>query len=112
MIASREAFEVLHPPESNILCFRWTGGSGNGGTREADDALDDANRQIRERFNRSGDGWITTTVLGGRRVLRATIMNPRTTADDLRAILDGIERTATELFHGAVAAGRARSSIP
>jgi hypothetical protein len=29
-------------------------------------------------------------MLDGRRVLRATIMNPRTTADDVREILSGL----------------------
>jgi hypothetical protein len=33
-------------------------------------------------------------MLGGRRVLRATIMNPRTTAGDTRAILDGLASIA------------------
>ena len=39
------------------------------------------NRELRERYNRSGEGWITATNLDGRRVLRVTMMNPRTTAD-------------------------------
>ena len=95
MVAAREAFEAWHVPQSNILCFRWIGVPGRG--VGSDEALDEANRMIRERFNRSGEGWITTTLLGGRRVLRVTIMNPRTTPEDLRAILDGLERTADGL---------------
>ena len=47
------------------------------------------NKELRERFNRSGVGWITTTVLNGRRVLRVTIMNPRTRAEHLQRLLDG-----------------------
>jgi L-2,4-diaminobutyrate decarboxylase len=74
-------FEALHAPESNILCFRHTGS-------------DDHNRELRERYNRSGEGWITTTMLNGRRVLRATIMNPRTTRDDVREIVAGLARLA------------------
>src|SRR5580704_6201362 len=70
-------FEAIHEPSSNILCFRHEGS-------------DEHNRELRERYNRSGHGWITTTMLDGRRVLRATIMNPRTTADDVREILSGL----------------------
>ena len=50
--------------------------------------------RLRETYNRDGDGWITTTVLGGRRVLRATVMNPRTTADDVVRVLDRLSALA------------------
>jgi len=76
-VRAHPAFEAVHEPECNIVCFRRVGS-------------DEMNREVRERYNRSGAGWITTTMLDGRRVLRATIMNPRTTADDVRAILDGL----------------------
>jgi L-2,4-diaminobutyrate decarboxylase len=90
LIGEHPAFEALHEPQSNILCFRY---AGDGGFGEA--ALDDLNLRLRERFNKSGEGWITTTILGGRRVLRVTIMNPRTTEQDLIALLDGLERLAS-----------------
>lgn len=82
-------FAVLHEPESNILCFRYTGGG-----MEPGDVLDTFNRELRERYNRSGAGWITTTVLNGMRVLRVTVMNPRTTEDDVGEIIDGLAREA------------------
>jgi L-2,4-diaminobutyrate decarboxylase len=85
-------FEPLHEPESNILCFRWTGDRNHG-----DEALDAFNRELRESYNRSGDGWITTTILGGRRVLRATIMNPRTTDQDIVEVIDGLARQADRM---------------
>jgi L-2,4-diaminobutyrate decarboxylase len=75
------AFEPVHEPECNIVCFRHVGS-------------DELNRDLRERYNRSGAGWITTTMLGGRRVLRATIMNPRTTGEDVRAVVEGVGETA------------------
>jgi len=85
MIGARDDFEALHAPESNILCFRYTGTGGHD-----DPALDALNRELRERYNRSGAGWITATVLGGRRVLRVTVMNPRTTAAHAARLLDGL----------------------
>jgi L-2,4-diaminobutyrate decarboxylase len=89
-LRARPRFHALHEPESNILCFRWVGDG-----RLSDDQLDAINLEARERYNRSGEGWVTTTVLNGRRVLRVTIMNPRTTSDDTAAVLDGLDREAT-----------------
>ena len=86
-IQVRPEFETLHEPDCNILCFRYV---GNGS--RSDEELDDLNRTIRERYNASGDGWITATNLNGRRVLRVTMMNPRTTEADVRAILDDLGR--------------------
>jgi L-2,4-diaminobutyrate decarboxylase len=78
-------FTPLHEPESNILCFRWTGGDASG-----EDERDARNLAIRDRYNRSGDGWITTTILNGRRVLRVTVMNPRTTTAHVRRLVEGL----------------------
>jgi L-2,4-diaminobutyrate decarboxylase len=88
-LEAHPSFEVLHAPECNILCFRWIG----DGTL-SDDALDTINRELRERYNRSGAGWITATNLGGRRVLRVTIMNPRTTPAHTAEIVAGLAAEA------------------
>lgn len=84
-VAAHPDFEALHEPESNILCFRYVGSGSPSG-----EELDRRNRELRERYNRSGEGWITATNLEGRRVLRVTLMNPRTTTADLRDILEGL----------------------
>jgi len=84
LLGERPRFERIHAPESNILCFRHAG----------DDAF---NQELRERYNRSGRGWITATQLDGRRVLRVTIMNPRTTEAHLVRLLDGLEAEAAAL---------------
>jgi L-2,4-diaminobutyrate decarboxylase len=85
ILSGRPDFETLHEPESNILCFRYVG-SG----RLDDARLDGLNLRLRGEFNRGGEGWITTTVLAGRRVLRTTLMNPRTTPADLARVADGL----------------------
>jgi L-2,4-diaminobutyrate decarboxylase len=85
-IGERGDFEALHAPESNILCFRSTCDS-------MPDDLDERNartQRARERYNRSGAGWITTTVLAGERVFRVTVMNPRTTAAHTARMLEGL----------------------
>ena len=102
-IGRRPDFEALHEPASNILCFRWTGDGSFDAER-----LDALNLSLREAFNRSGDGWITTTLLAGRRVLRATIMNPRTTAADVERLLDRLAARVQELPRTAAVAPGAR----
>ena len=76
---ARRDFEALHEPECNILCFRYVG----DGSR-SDEALDRAQSRAARALQRSGEGWITATNLDGRRVLRVTMMNPRTTDADVR----------------------------
>ena len=88
-IGRRGDFEALHEPESNILCFRYVG----DGTL-TDERLDALNLELRQKYNRAGTGWITTTMLQGRRVLRVTLMNPRTTVEDLERTLEEIAQQA------------------
>ncbi|MBV9881053.1 MAG: aspartate aminotransferase family protein [Gemmatirosa sp.] len=92
-LAARDDFEAIHAPEGNILCFRWAGAGV-----PADEAQADAlTQRLRDRYNQSGAGWITTTLLDGRRVLRVTVMNPRTTDAHLAALVDGLAETARRL---------------
>ena len=84
MIVAHPKFEALHEPESNILCFRYAGS-------------DELNRELRPSFNRNGSGWITSTVLDGRPVLRVTIMNARTSTEHLKALLAGLAAEAKKL---------------
>ena len=94
-IEERSDFENLHEPESNILCFRYLGrNTGDGKTTDAADVerIDALNRELRARYNKEGSGWITATVLNGRPVLRVTMMNPRTSVEHVRALLDGLAK--------------------
>jgi L-2,4-diaminobutyrate decarboxylase len=91
-VSSRSDFEAMHEPESNIVCFRYVGDRSR-----SDEALDQLNRELRDRYNLSGEGWITGTTLGNRRVLRVTLMNPRTVAGDLVTIIEGLATLARAL---------------
>jgi L-2,4-diaminobutyrate decarboxylase len=94
-ILSRPQFVALHEPESNIVCFRYVGDRSL-----PDERLDALNLALRAACNEGGDGWITTTLLGGRRVLRVTVMNPRTSEGDLGRVLEGLSRLAEQLREG------------
>ena len=78
--------EPLHEPHSNILCFRL-----RGPHRKDSDRI---HWKIKEELNESGYGYISSTVLDGRRVLRLVVMNPRTRARDVEDVLKRIERIA------------------
>jgi L-2,4-diaminobutyrate decarboxylase len=95
-IAERPDFETLHEPASNILCFRYVG--EHAMTPGVTDAL---NRELRVRYNKSGKGWITLTVLDGRPVLRVTLMNHRTRARHVHALLDGLAEQARAIVSSA-----------
>lgn len=84
-------FEPMHVPESNILCFRYVPA---GVETSAPEALDRMQVDTRERLNASGRAWITATVLEGKRVLRVTLINPRTEDRHLDALLEAIRETA------------------
>ena len=84
LIEAHPDFENIHEPESNILCFRYKGS-------------DELNAALRPRFNKHGTGWITSTVLEGRPVLRVTMMNHRTETVHLRALLDGLAAEAKRI---------------
>jgi L-2,4-diaminobutyrate decarboxylase len=82
-LAASEDFEPVHEPDLNILCFRIRSLGGKGFD-------DEQTAELRERLIRSGRAWITTTVLRGERVLRVTMMNPRTTERHIDDMLDAL----------------------
>lgn len=82
-IAARPGFQVLCPPESNILCFRYTG-------------EDREQSRVRQELMGEGDFLLTQADMGGKRWLRMTIMNPRTDEDTIRRLLDRIEKVARD----------------
>lgn len=77
-VAASNDFEPMHVPRFNIFCFRHL---------TSDDT---ANGALRERLIRSGNAWITSTVLKGQRVLRVTMINPRTEERHVDAMLDAL----------------------
>ncbi len=93
LLGARRDFVPLHEPMSNILCFAWR----PEGAAVAD--LDDLTNALRERYNRSGRGWITATTLDGRRVLRITVMNARTDETHLAKLVDGLVAEAALILH-------------
>ena len=85
-----EAYELLRGvpglecpfhPQSNILCFRVTGG-------------DEEQLRVRDRLLAEGDFHLSTAVAGGRRYLRVVMTNPATTLDDIRRLASRVLDTS------------------
>lgn len=82
--------EPVHEPQLNILCFRLRQGPRSGA------ASDRLHWKIKEAVNASGRGYLSSTVLNGRRVLRIVVMNPRTTQRDIEGVMKEVERAAQQ----------------
>ncbi|MGA2887514.1 MAG: pyridoxal-dependent decarboxylase [Terracidiphilus sp.] len=79
-IAATPELELMAPVELNIVCFRY----------RADDSV---NEEIVVRLQESGIVAPSTTLLGGRRVIRAAIVNHRTGRAEIDAL---VENTLTQ----------------
>ena len=82
MLAAEPDFECPYYPESNILCFRYTG-SGDTDSFQLD---------LRNRLVMKGDFYITSTEFTGKRYLRLVLMNPDTRESHLIALMDEIRK--------------------
>ncbi|MDB5100363.1 MAG: L-2,4-diaminobutyrate decarboxylase [Cyanobacteria bacterium RYN_339] len=78
LVAAAPGFELLLPPESNIVCFR----------RDGDDALQEA---LRARVMAAGAYYLVQTRLHGRIWLRITVMNPATARADFEGLLEALQ---------------------
>jgi glutamate/tyrosine decarboxylase-like PLP-dependent enzyme len=83
LLRSADDFEVCEPPGLGIVCFRLNGGG------EASD-LNAFNQAALARLQLEGTAFLSSTVLNGVFWLRACILNPRTTAVDLAAMIDAV----------------------
>jgi L-2,4-diaminobutyrate decarboxylase len=89
-IAAAGDFELAVVPDANIVCFRHVPTAAPDGAAD----LDELQRRIRRRVVESGRFYIVQTTLPRGVYLRTTIINPRTTDEDLAALLDFIRTLA------------------
>jgi aromatic-L-amino-acid decarboxylase len=84
-IRSRPTLEIVSAGPLSVVCFRIV--SPDLG----DAATDSLNRTVADRIQADGRVFLTSTVLDGRIVLRACIVNFRTQEADLDVLLDEVE---------------------
>jgi L-2,4-diaminobutyrate decarboxylase len=85
LLAAADDFETLHEPECNIVAFRYLPVAICDAPPERVDLFQ---LQLRRAVIESGEYYLVQSRLDGRNVLRTTIMNPLTTTDDLRGLLE------------------------
>jgi aromatic-L-amino-acid/L-tryptophan decarboxylase len=86
-VEERPEFELATPVELSICCFRYVPVDLPAG--EGRDAyLDHLNERLMTEIQLDGRVYISNAVLGERFVLRVCIVNFRTEADDVDAVLD------------------------
>ncbi len=82
-------WERAAPVPFSLVVFRYTGG-------RLDPEADDLNRRILDRVNRSGDVFLSHTVLGGRTWLRLAVGNARTRLEHVERAWALLEAAAAE----------------
>ena len=83
-IQARADIELLMPPETNIVCFRYRPQHLNQAQ------INQHQSHIRQHIVQHGEFHLTQVDLHGSTWLRTTLMNPFTTAQDLDALLDAL----------------------
>jgi L-2,4-diaminobutyrate decarboxylase len=89
LIAAAADFELPLRPQANIVCFRYRSASMTPGP-----ALDRLQSVIRQRLIASGAFYLVQTGLPTGVHLRTTLLNPFTTIDHLRQLLDAVRAAA------------------
>lgn len=87
LLAQQDDFEIFYKPEANILCFRYLPASTSNAAQLA----------LRNKIVQRGKYYITSTEVAGRRYLRTVLINPHTTLDHLRGLIDEIRTSFSEM---------------
>lgn len=90
LLAADPRFEVVTRPQLSTLVFRYAATDSPLPTD-----LDDANEYARHELSDSGEAVIASTVVDGRKYLKFTLLNPRTTLADVAQVLDLIASHGT-----------------
>ena len=84
VVRSDDQLQLAVEPESNIICFRFAPEGYNN------QVLNQINSEIRIRIVKEGSFYIVQAELEGKIWLRLTIINPVTSEDDLKELLNRV----------------------
>lgn len=90
-VRESQEFELITPPDTNIVCFRCVDAAMDSGI------LDDLNTNVRKELYLNGDVLLSGTKIGDRVVLRAVLQNPFTSKDSVDRLLLVVRDTALRL---------------
>ena len=88
-------FERVSPVETAVCCFRFVPKSGHFSEKE----LDDLQGRLQQVIERSGDAWLTTTVLHGRRAMRVNINSFLTEQRHVDVLVELLQRSGEYLLN-------------
>jgi aromatic-L-amino-acid decarboxylase len=92
-VRSAPDLALMAPPSLSVVCFRFLSPS-----QRDEEAVAALNRTLLERLQLGGEAFLTSTELRGRFVLRACIVNYRSTRADIDRMLDAVRRIGRELL--------------
>jgi L-2,4-diaminobutyrate decarboxylase len=87
-LESQPDFDLPYAPQSNILCFRYTGSGMDPLT-------------LRDRLIGQGEFYLSSTTIEDQRFLRMVIMSPATTMADIEALVHAVRKAAQECQENA-----------
>lgn len=90
-IRGMEGWEIVTAAQMGIVTFRFAPQSADVA------AIDRLNTSIVQELMQQGTALVGTTVLGGRTVCRLCTINPRTTEEDIRTVLEAMGRAGRGL---------------
>jgi aromatic-L-amino-acid/L-tryptophan decarboxylase len=96
-VEAHEAFELATPARLSICCFRFVPPDLAAGTDAAEAYLDQLNERIMTDLQADARVYISNAVLRGRFVLRVCVVNFRTEAEDMDAVLEVAEEIGSRL---------------
>lgn len=91
-LSERSDFHCPYKPESNILCFQY----------QPEILTDEQQLDLRYQLIETGDFYITSCEVQGKRYLRTVLMNPLTQKKDFIALAEKIKTIATSIIKSAV----------
>ena len=89
-ISGFDNFELLCQPQANIVCFRYVDNNTD---------LNELNKQIQASVIKDGTFYIVGTTSNNNYYLRVSLMNTRTTLDDLKVLTEIIIRKGRDLIN-------------
>jgi glutamate/tyrosine decarboxylase-like PLP-dependent enzyme len=85
-------FELFEPQSLSVVCFRYV----REGLRHDSPALDALNKRLLERMQLQGKAFLSSTVMNGAFWLRACVVNPRTSVEDMLSLLEVVRDCGRE----------------
>ncbi|MGH3056716.1 MAG: pyridoxal phosphate-dependent decarboxylase family protein [Gaiellaceae bacterium] len=84
----------------SITTFRYVPAGVEPGSPEADAYLNELNRELLDRVEHEGEAFLSNAIVGDAYLLRACIVNFRTSQADIRELLEIVKRVGAEVHAG------------